>query len=190
MEVSKRELNLSGDASSDRDNPNLQVSFQWSYKNKIGTKCRHVDGSLFMFASTRVSVIPVLPYDNLCVFKVTVSSEDGHTATVQSRISVWSGPTDNITVALRQEAKSLMCGVDDVNVGVRVSMTARTNVTRTNTNSLLPPHFVWSLQWSEIECNDDPSPCAQFVVTYCYGPCSTYLEGINVVVHMQLSVLG
>jgi hypothetical protein len=126
VEVRTKRDNLSAGASSDRDNPNLQVSFQWSCKNNIGTKSRRVDGSLLILESTRVSVIPanVIPYGNLYVFQVTVTSEDGRTATAQSRISVWSCPTDNITVALRQEAKSLMCGVDDVSVGVRTSMTA------------------------------------------------------------------
>ncbi len=43
---SNESFNLSADASSDRDNPNLQVSFQWSCKNNIGTKCRRPAASM------------------------------------------------------------------------------------------------------------------------------------------------
>ena len=77
-------------------------------------------------------------------FQLTVTSQDGRTASAQARISVWEGHVEDVSVALRQEGQNLRCGIDTVSVGKRASLSA-------TSLALVPGRVTWTLQWSDDE---------------------------------------
>ena len=136
-------LLLSAEDSFDRDDSSLVFHYRWSCTGEMAMACRDVEGSLLSLNKTSTLSIPgnSLDHGKIYTFHLTVLSDDGRIATAHSRISMWKGSTDVVTVALTQESRILKCGVDHVKAGTKAVLEA-------TFHGMVPPSVVWSLQWS------------------------------------------